>query len=335
VILTLLIVVLVLIFCFTLTNGFLDGGGLVSPVIATRAMEPLPALLLMAFCEMVGLLLLGRAVVATLGHQLISFPTEAHASRLLVVLAVALSVSLVWNLSMWKMALPSSSSHALLGGLIGSVWMLFGWESLNTPLMIRILLGLVCIPLIAALVSFVFSRFLFWIGAFMTPAVNGTVRTLQIMALAGVSLAHGSNDGQKSLALVLLAVAAWQGVRPENVHAPLWVVVACGSVLAIGLVLGSRRTIQTVGTKFYRIQNLQGLSAGMTTMGLVSASSLTGFPMSSTHVMSSAVLGAGAAVRIAGVRWNLAGDIGLAWVLTVPATTGLSAGLGYVVSKAI
>jgi len=331
---SLFVLVLILIFLFTLTNGFLDGGGLVSPVIATRAMDPLPALLLMAVCEIAGLFLLGHAVSQTIGLRLILVPDPTDSVSILSMLAVALGSALGWNLAMWKMALPSSSSHALLGGLIGSTWIVFGKDGLNVDLILKILVGLVTVPLIAALISFLLSRFVFWIGGFLTPSVSGLVRGLQILSLGGVSVVHGSNDGQKSLALVLLALAAWQQQPVSHLVPPVWAMLLCGMVLATGLVLGSRRTIQTIGTKFYRIQSLQGLSAGMVTMGGVGASSLLGLPMSSTHVMASAVLGAGAAVHPRAVRWSLAADMAMAWLMTVPATTVIALGVGYVVSKA-
>jgi len=331
----LFILLIVLIVMFALTNGFLDGGGLVSTVIATRTLTPFTALMLVAVCEIIGLLLLGHAVTKTLGVHLISYPIAAGTPQILGALVAAVGGALGWNLLMWGLAFPSSSSHALLGGLIGSTWIFFGLSAIHPELVIRIFVGLIAAPFVALLLAFCLSRFFYWIGEYMTPGVAPIVRGAQIVALAGVALTHGSNDGQKSLALILMALAAWRNVSGADQVIPLWAELLCGGLLAIGIVLGSRRTIETMSTKLCRIQNLEGLSASTSTMGLVGISSLIGLPMSSSHVMASSVLGAGSAVNPKAVRWNTAGGMVLAWLVTVPASAAVAAGVGYVVSKTI
>jgi PiT family inorganic phosphate transporter len=326
--------VLVLIFCFAMTNGILDGGGIVSTVIATRVLEPLPALIIVAVCEVVGVFLLGHAVVRTVGLNLISFPVSAPVREVLLVLLSAMAGALAWNSTMWRFSLPTSSSHALLGGLVGVTWSHFGRGAVSWPVVIRVALGLAAVPVIAALISMLLVRLLYWAGQYLTPAVGGVIRGLHIVALAGIALVHGSNDGQKSLALVLLALLAFGGAAP-TAHLPPWVGLICGIALGLGVVFGSRRTIQTVGRGLYRVQNLQGLCAELSTMVLVGVSSVAGYPVSSSHVMSSSVIGAGAAVRPKGIRWDLAGSIGMAWLFTIPAAGVLSAFLFYVVSKAL
>ena len=208
-------VVLALIFCFALTNGVLDGGGIVSTVITTRAMEPLPALIVVAACEVLGVSLLGHAVVRTMGSKMILFPSAAPAREILSVLAAAMSGALAWNTAMWRFSWPSSSSHALLGGLWGATWARFGSAAVAWPVVTKILIGLAAIPLGAALTGFLLSRFLYWVGEHLTPAVGGALRVLHIIALAGIALVHGSNDGQKSMALVFLAFLAfgWRVLR--------------------------------------------------------------------------------------------------------------------------
>jgi len=197
----------------------------------------------------------------------------------------------------------------------------------------KILIGLAVVPVLAALLGFVSARLVYWGGQYMTPAVSGTLRVLHIVVLAGVALVHGSNDGQKSMALVLLAFLAFGWGSPAA-HLPVWVALSCGAALGLGVVFGSQRTVDTVGQGFYRVQHLQGLCAESATMLLVGGSSLAGLPMSTSHVMSSSVLGAGAAVRPSSIRWDLAASIGIAWLVTIPATAGVAALLSYVVSKA-
>ncbi len=327
-------IVLVLIFCFALTNGFLDGGGIVSTVITTRVLEPLPALVLVASCEMLGVSLFGHAVVQTIGLNMISFPTNTSSKEILSILLAGVTGALAWNSTMWRLSWPSSSSHALLGGLLGATWARFGSEAIRLLVVIKILIGLAVVPLVAVLLSFLLARFVYWAGEYLSPAVSGVLRGLHILVLAGVALAHGSNDGQKNLALVLLALLA-VGKGASSGHMPVWIGLICGAALGLGVIFGSRRTVQTVGQGFYRIQNLQGLSAETAAMLLVGASSIAGFPMATSHVMSGSVLGAGAAVQVRRMRWDLAGDITLAWLFTIPAAATVSILVFYVVSKAL
>jgi len=264
---------------------------------------------------------------------MIVFPPEATPQSIHGMLLSVLISALLWNTTMWRFSLPTSSSHALLGALLGAAWAQFGASSIAWPVVVKIIIGLGVVPLIASLVSFLLARFLYWLGEYLTPAVGGLLRGLQVFVLAGVALAHGSNDAQKSMALVVMALMAFGKVSPN--HIPVWVAPACGLTLGLGVIIGSRRTVQTVGKGFYRVQNLQGLCAQGTTMLLVGASSEAGFPMATSHVMSSAVLGAGAAVRPSGIRWNVVGGVGLAWLFTIPGAAALAIMISYVVSKAL
>lgn len=326
--------VLLLILGFAITNGLMDGGGIVSTVIMTRTMDPFPALCLVAACEILGVFLLGNAVVKTMGVSLISLPAAADSGSKLGTLLAAMAGALLWNTTMWRLSLPSSSSHALIGGLIGATWERFGWGALTLPVIGRILVSLAAIPLAAALVGFSISRLLYWGGQYMTPTWGKLLRALHVASLAGIALVHGSNDGQKSMAIMLLALMS-MGTAVDHTRLPAWMGIACGAALAVGVIFGSRRTIKTVGKGLYRVQDLQGLCAQSTTMAFVGASSLAGFPMSTSHVMSSSILGAGAAVRPRGIRWDLVGNIGLAWLITIPAAGALAAFFSYVVSKAV
>lgn len=329
----LFIAVMTLILGFTMTNGLMDGGGIVSTVIMTRTLDPFPALCLVACCEMAGVFLFGHAVVRTVGLSLVSFPGDADVAVKLGTLLSALLAALLWNTTMWRLSLPSSSSHALLGGLLGATWQRFGLGALSVPVITKVLISLAAVPLAAALVGFLFSRLLYWAGSFMTPAWGKIFRGMHVLTLAGIALVHGSNDSQKAMAMILITGVS-VGMAPSVATSPL-VMFLCGAGLAVGVIFGSRRTMQTVGKGFYRVQDLQGLCAQSATMAFVGVSSLAGFPMSTSHVMSSAVLGAGAAVRPRAVRWDLAGSIGLAWLLTIPAAGLLAAILSYVVSKTL
>ena len=313
---------------FALTNGFLGGASLASTVILTRVMETPAALLLVAICEILGVVLLGQAVSHTMAYHILIIPASVTPMDMLSVLTAALSGALVWNVGMWRMALPSSSSHALIGGLLGSSLAASAGWGVQWGMVTRIFLLLAVVPVIGAVASYLFSRFSAWIGEFLTPSVGGPFRTLQIFALAGVSMAHGSNDGQKSIGMIWLALAAFQGTAAGvSKGANVLVSLLVGTAMAFGMLFGSRRIIRTVGRRLYHVQTLESFCAQMSGMIMVGASSWLGYPMSTTQVASTTVLGAGAASHFRGVRWDVAQDIVVAWVVKIPAVALLSAGL--------
>jgi len=300
---------------FTMTNGFLDGGGIISTVVATRAMNPFPALVLVASCEAAGLFVLGHAVARTVGLRLFSFPLAAAPERILWVLACALLGALSWNLLMWRLSLPSSSSHSLIGGLLGASLMGFGVSSIRLPVAVTILILLGIGPWVAAVTSFLLSRLLRWFGQWVVPAVTIILHKLHGAVSGGLALAHGSMDGQKSLAIMWLAMACCS-TGGSRIHsaAPF----LCSGALMLGVILGSNRTMRTLGRGLYPMLSHQGLCAETAAMAVVGASSLIGWPMATSHAMSSAVLGAGAAVHPRGIRWGTASEIVLAWIFTIP-----------------
>jgi len=226
---------------------------------------------------------------------------------------------------MWRMALPTSSGHSLVGGLAGSFVGGYGVGGIHWDVFAKIFLLLGGVPLAGAFMGYGLSRASYWVGEFLAPAWGGFFRGLQVVALAGVALTHGSNDGQKALALIALASAARAGTTASQAMA--WpMTLLCGGALAMGLIFGSRRIIQSVGQKLYRIQPLQAVCAQTSTMLLVGVSSLGGYPMSSSQLMSTSLLGAGVAVHPRAIRWDLVGEIGLAWLITLP-TAGLVSAL--------
>jgi PiT family inorganic phosphate transporter len=328
-------VVIILAFIFALTAGFIDGGGLVATVITTRALEPFAALMVVALCEIVGLFLLGQAVVRTLAHKMVTFPPHAVPLQVLIVLSAGLLGALLWNTSMWRLALPSSSSHALVGGLVGAVLAVYGRSAVFWPAVIKIVILLGVVPAIGAILGYLFSRLIYWLGEFMTPAAGKIFKGLQVIALAGMAMVHGSNDGQKCLAMMLLAVLVVRSGKPPLMAAPWPLIAVCGAAMALGVIFGSRRIISTVGKRLYRVEGLQGFCAETSAMLLVGTSSLLGYPMSTTHVMSTSVLGAGVAVHPRGVRWDLVGEIGLVWLVTIPSSALVGAGLAWIANKVV
>jgi len=321
----LLALVVLLALMFAMTIGFIDGGGLVSTVITTRALDPLPALLLVAVCEMVGLFMLGHEVISTLARDVVVLPALKTPGVAVLVPLGALIGALTWNFVIWRFALPSSSTHALMGALAGSALTQYGRGSVHWMMFMKIVFFLALVPLLGVVLSFIFTRGLYWLGAFVTPVTNRGLRSLQIMVMAGTAMVHGSNGGQRAMSLVFLALIALGGGHSLGKHLTLILTLFSGAALGIGVIFGSRRTIDTVGNGLYRVHGLQGLCAGTSTMLLVGASSIGGYPMSTSHVMSMSVLGAGVAVHPRDVRWTLVGEIVLAWVLTLPAAALIAA----------
>jgi PiT family inorganic phosphate transporter len=314
--------IIFLVICFALTNGFLDGGGILSTVIATRAMNPFPALVLVASCEAAGLFVLGHAVARTVGLKLFSFPAHASPEKILGVLACALLGALTWNVMMWRLRLPTSSSHSMIGGLLGGSLMGFGPASIHLRLAGAILILLGAGPWIAAACSFLLSKALHHIGQRVVPAVNMILHPIHGAVSGGLALAHGSMDGQKSLAILWMAMASCSAGGPRlHAAAPF----LCSGALTLGVILGSNRTMRTLGRGLYPMLSREGLCAETAAMMVVGVSSLVGWPMATSHAMSSAVVGAGAAARPKGIRWGMASEIGLAWIFTVPASGLMSA----------
>jgi len=324
--------VVVLSIIFGMTNGFIVGGSLVSAVITTRALAPLTALLCVAICEIGGVFLFGQQVSRMLGQQLIVFPLSDPPARLLIVLASAVGGALVWNLVMWRMALPTSSGHALVGGLSGAFVGAYGFKGVHWEIFVRIFVLLGVMPLVGSFTGYGLARIGYWIGEFLAPSWNRIFRSLQIVALMGVALTHGSNDGQKAMAVIALAIAARHASGSFSLM-PWPVTLLCGTALAVGLIFGSRRVIRSVGQKLYRVQPLQGVCAQTSTMLLVGVSSIAGYPMSSSQLISTSLLGAGVAVHPRGIRWDLVGEIGLAWLITLPASGLLAASVVWITQR--
>jgi len=324
--------ILLLVFCYAMTNGFLDGGGIISTVIATRALNPIPALFVVASCEACGLFVLGHAVAKTLGTRLLSFPSGAPPDKILGVLVCALFGAVGWNVLMWRWSLPTSSSHALIGGLLGASLVGFGGHAVHWPVALAILVFLGVGPWLSAGTSFALVKALRWSGQRMVPAVTTILHPLHSLVSGGLALAHGSMDGQKSLAVLWMAMGA---MVPPVMHYAFLAPFLCSGALTLGVILGSHRTMRTLGRGLYPMQSDQGLCAESAAMTLVGVSALLGWPVATSHAMSSAVIGAGAAAHPRGIRWGVAGEIVMAWIFTIPSAGILAAVLFSLLQRGI
>lgn len=328
--LALLAVLIVLVFDYT--NGFHDAANIIATVIASRAMQPMQAVLLVGFFEFLGPLLGGTAVANTIG-KFIDL-SDLPAALSLTILVSGLAGAIVWNLFTWARGIPSSSSHALVGGLIGAVLLAvdsshvaWGIEDLlrhgHLNGVMKVLLALILSPIIGFWVGFALHRFFGLLFRAATPRLNRRLRTAQYFTAAGLAFAHGANDAQKSMGILTL-VLLLGGFIP-SFAVPFWVVLACASALTLGILSGGWRIVRTLGFAIYKVRPLHALDSQLTSAGVILAASLAGAPVSTTHVVASSIMGIGASERPRAVRWGKAGEIMMTWLITIPASAFVGA----------
>ncbi len=311
---------------FNFLNGFHDASNIVATVISSRAMSPRMALTWTAIFEFLGPYALGVAVARTIGADIVGGENIT-----VVVLYAALFSAIVWNLVTWYFGIPSSSSHALIGGLVGAVAMASGPEVIKLEGIEKVLIALFTSPVIGFVIGYTLLRVLTALLWWATPKINHWFRLSQIITSAALALSHGANDGQKSMGIIVLGLVTL-GFLPEF-SMPNWVIIAASITMALGAYTGGWRLIHTLGAKFYRIRPIHGFSVQFTSASVVIGAALLGGPVSTTQVVSAAIVGVGTAERASKVRWKVAQDIAIAWLLTIPATALLAAGAYWVLSQ--
>ncbi len=305
---------------FSLLNGFHDSSNIVATMISSRAFRPAVALAVVAAAEFSGPFIFGVAVAKTIGNDLVA-PSTIN----LTVIVVALATACLWNIFTWFLGIPSSSSHALLGGLVGAVAVGASWRAIQVGGLLKILLPLFISPVIGLVVGFLLTKLVFYLAQGATPRINEFFKRSQLVTAVALAFSHGTNDGQKSMGIITLGLVTAGTISSFAV--PLWVIVCCSSLIALGTALGGWRLIKTLGAKFYKIRPVDGFSAQLTSAVVILGASVLGGPVSTTQVVSGAIVGVGSAERLSRVRWGVAGEILATWVLTIPATAAVAAGL--------
>ena len=323
-----LIAVICLALCFDFLNGIHDSSNIVSTMISSRAFSPRVALGVTALAEFSGPFIFGVAVAETIGNEIVAPETIS----IQVILAALLS-AILWNLLTWYLGLPSSSSHALIGGIMGAVFMGVGWQAIQLGGLGKVLITLLASPLIGFVVGFFVLRLVFLLCWNATPRINRVFKRGQIISAIALALSHGANDAQKTMGIITMALVT-SGYLTTFV-VPVWVVVLCAGMIAFGTALGGWRLIRTLGGKFYKIRPVHGFSSQLASALVILGASLVGGPVSTTQVVSSSIMGVGAAERLNKVRWGTAKDIATAWLLTIPATTLVAAGIYWVIIRII
>ena len=309
---------------FDYINGFHDTANAIATSVSTRALKPHWAIAMSATANFVGALT-GTAVAKTIGAGLITPQAEGG-----LVVAAALVGAIVWNLLTWRLGIPSSSSHALIGGLLGASAAAIGFGAWQIGGIVgKVILPLVGSPIVGFAFGFALMVVIFNLFRRAHPkTMNDRFRRLQVLSAAFMAFSHGSNDAQKTMGVMTLALVS-AGIIPEF-KVPLWVIILAAGAISLGTAAGGWRIIRTMGTKVVRLDPVHGFAAETTAATIILGASTLGMPVSTTHVISSAILGVGSSDRFRAVHWGVARRIGIAWVLTLPAS-GIVAALAYLV----
>jgi PiT family inorganic phosphate transporter len=279
-----------------------------------------------AAAEFIGPFLFGVVVAKTIGSDVV----EPGVLTLQTIVACLVG-AIIWNLFTWFFGIPGSSSHALLGGLVGAVLMGAGLSAIKLVGLYKVLLVLFTAPIIGFLGGFVVTRLIYFLVQNATPQINVLFRRAQFFTSIALGLSHGANDSQKTMGIITLSLVI-AGVLPAF-QVPLWVIVVCAGGISLGAGFGGWRLIRTLGSKFYKIRQLHSFSTQLTSAFVIIGASLFGWPVSTSQVVSSAIIGVGASERFSKVRWSVAGNILTAWVITIPASALLAAGVYWLIER--
>ncbi len=318
------VIAIAIVLFFDYTNGFHDAANIIATIIASRAMTPAQAVIIVGTFEFLGPLLGGTAVANTIGKFVTLGDVGAILS--LAILICGLLGAIVWNLATWYFGIPSSSSHALVGGLVGAVvvsvgadHVVWGFSELihgHVTGIVKVLAALLLSPIVGFGVGFLIKRIM---GALLnraTPAVNSKLRGAQFFTAAGLAFSHGANDAQKSMGILTL-VLLLGGFIP-TFEVPFWVIVACATAITLGILSGGWRIVRTLGFAIFRVRPIHALSSQLTSALVILSASVIGAPVSTTHVVATSIMGIGSADNPRAVRWKKAGDIAVTWVVTIP-----------------
>lgn len=319
-----LLIGLALVFDFL--NGFHDSANIVATMIASRALTGRQALTITAIAEFIGPFLFGVAVATTIGHEVL------HGEEIpLSVVMAALVSAISWNIFTWWLGIPSSSSHALIGGLMGAAIIQSGVEVVKLSGLTKVLIALAISPPIGLLAGYLVTKLILFLTRASSPKVNSFFKRGQIVTAIALALSHGTNDAQKTMGIITLGLVTAGAIPTFEV--PMWVVAICAAAIALGTATGGWRLIKTLGGKFYKIRPMHGLNTQVASAAVIISAALLGGPVSTTQVVSSAIMGVGSAERVSKVRWGTAGQIGIAWLTTIPANAILAALLSAILGR--
>ena len=310
----LLVLIVLTALVFDFTNGAHDCANAIATVVSTKVATPRMAVTMAAILNLVGALL-GTEVAKTLGGGLV-YPAMVDGSHILVF--AALVGAIVWNLLTWYLGIPSSSSHALIGGLLGAAWAHAGFGAINfSGVLNKVVLPFIGSPLAGFVAGFVVMLVIYWTCArFRRARVNAWFRKMQLVSAGFMALSHGLNDAQKTMGVITLALLLFGKI--DSVEIPLWVKLSCALAMCMGTAIGGWKIVKTMGHRIFKLEPVHGFAAETATGCVITCASVLGAPVSTTHTVSSAIFGVGSSKRLSAVRWGVAGQLVTAWVLTLP-----------------
>jgi PiT family inorganic phosphate transporter len=320
-----LICVILLSLVFDFLNGIHDSSNIVATMISSRAFPPRVALGVTALANFVGPFIFGVAVANTIGNDVV----DSKSINMAVILA-ALSSAILWDILTWYLGFPSSSSHALIGGIIGAAVMGAGWQAIQWEGLSKVLISLFASPIIGFVVGWILLRLILLLCWNAKPSINRVFKRSQMVTGITLALSHGTNDAQKTMGIITLALVTAGYLKVFIV--PDWVILMCATMIALGTLVGGWRLIRTLGAKMFKIRPVDGFASQLASTTVILGASLLGGPVSTTQVVSSSIMGVGAAGRVNKVRWGVAQELAIAWLLTIPISALLAAGIYWVLS---
>lgn len=320
--------VVLLALAFDYINGFHDTANAIATSVSTRAIAPKTAVMMAATLNFLGAMI-STGVAKTIGGDIVTSPDMINGE----IIVAALVGAIFWNLLTWWYGIPSSSSHALIGGIIGAVMISVGSDALHIGGIGKIFISLVASPILALILGYIVMKvLLFLFGRFSPIVLNDRFRNMQLVSAALMSFSHGSNDAQKAMGIITLTLVA-SGHLP-TLDVPLWVKLACATAMALGTAAGGWKIIATVGSKIFKLESINGFAADLNSALTIFTATLLHLPVSTTHVVSGSIMGVGTAMRVKAVNWSTARSMVFAWFITIPLSAGVSA-LAYVIIDAL
>ena len=308
-----LISLIVLSLFYAFLNGYRDSSSILAGVIASRAMNPRIALYFIGVADLIAPFLFGLAVARSIATGLI----DTSAVELSAI-TLGMASAVIWSLFSWWRGIPSSSTHAMIGGLLGAALIMHGPKTILTSGLLNIILPLLLAPVVAFILSLLLMKFFYVIFYSATPKINVLFQHSQIVTMVLLALANSSNDAQKSMGAIALGLVL--AGRMPSFAVPSWVLISCTVALALGGSIGDWRQIRNLGGRLYRIRPMNALDSQVTSIALISVASILGIPVSTPHIISSAIVGSGAAERINKIRWRVVSEMVTSWLVTIPAT---------------
>ena len=320
--------VVLLAVAFDYINGFHDTANAIATSVSTRVIAPKTAIMMAATLNFLGAMI-STGVAKTIGGDIVTAPDMINGE----IIVAALVGAIFWNLLTWWYGIPSSSSHALIGGIIGAVLISVGPEALQVSGIGKIFISLVASPILALVLGYIVMKVLLLLfGRFSPIALNDRFRSMQLVSAALMSFSHGSNDAQKAMGIITLTLVA--SGHLQTLEVPLWVKLACATAMALGTAAGGWKIIATVGSKIFKLESINGFAADLNSAITIFTATLLHLPVSTTHVVSGSIMGVGTAMRVRAVNWSTARSMVFAWFITIPLSAGVSA-LAYVLIDAL